>query len=312
MFPTPTNPVRTRSKQMWMDDGNMVLAAKDVVFRVHRSQLARQSVVFTDMFVSSPRDAEWYDGVPVFRLEDSSEDVLQLLLALYDSPCYTSMDLTQLAIIFRMSTKYMVDSVRRAILEALLQRFPIKWVKMRKDPSISLSTRLNLIDMAYEANAQILLPALYFGLTSYSTSDILAALGDLPSCTLAHYFSGREAIASQLSGLLAELMATRLCCKSTTCVEAWRVIGSTRLINLVLSLVNGPICPVETLSAIEGSLLVSEACGPCQGHSRAAINVKARAIWNSLPKLFGWVSWDLLRRRAGTDPVLLGYLGDMY
>ncbi|KAF8531826.1 hypothetical protein JB92DRAFT_2690476, partial [Gautieria morchelliformis] len=73
-------------KEMWMDDGNMVLAAKDVVFRVHRSQLARQSAVFHNMCDSLPCNAERYEGVPVVHLGESPEDVLQLLRGIYENP----------------------------------------------------------------------------------------------------------------------------------------------------------------------------------------------------------------------------------
>ncbi|KAF8531818.1 hypothetical protein JB92DRAFT_2824787 [Gautieria morchelliformis] len=224
---------------------------------------------------------------------------------------YNTMNVMQLARFFFISHKYQVHSVHRPVYEALLAVFPTEWDKMGEDLSISLSTRLYLIVMAYEANAQILLPVLYVGLGSYSASKIVAAAGDLPSGTLAQYLSGRESIALQLIRLLGDIMAMQLLCKSPTCMAAWRAIGNSRLIIFGFNLVDGPICPVATLSAIKDSCLVSEACGSCQRHSRVAIHAKARSIWISLPELFGWVSWQHLRRLAGTDQAALWYLQDV-
>ena len=71
---------------LWFDDGNVVLVAMDNTgFRLHRSILARHSVIFRDMFgIPQPICAEAFDGCPVVRLQDSSEDLGYLLSALYD------------------------------------------------------------------------------------------------------------------------------------------------------------------------------------------------------------------------------------
>jgi len=73
---------------MWLSDGSVVLAAEDTLFKVHKSQLARHSVAFRDMFaLSSPaRAGERVDGCDVVRLHDSWQDVESLLRALYDGP----------------------------------------------------------------------------------------------------------------------------------------------------------------------------------------------------------------------------------
>ena len=84
-----------RHPTLWLEDGNVVLSAKSpndntrtLLFRVHRSVLARQSKVFADMFELPPSDSVdlqgLYEGVPRIDLHDSAEDLEEMLKVLYD------------------------------------------------------------------------------------------------------------------------------------------------------------------------------------------------------------------------------------
>jgi len=76
----------TRSTDIYFDDGNIILVAGNIAFRVHRGQLARHSEVFRDLLLlPQPAGAEVFDESPVVRLTDTSDDVLMLLRALYDN-----------------------------------------------------------------------------------------------------------------------------------------------------------------------------------------------------------------------------------
>ena len=70
-----------RHYEFWLDDGNIVLVAREnVAFRVYRGLLAAQSTVFEDMFASSsPLADESFDGCPLVRLSDSSMELAHLL-----------------------------------------------------------------------------------------------------------------------------------------------------------------------------------------------------------------------------------------
>lgn len=90
----PQEPL-VKHTDLWFSDGSVVLQAGSTLFRVHKSQLARRSVVFSDMFtlpqpVMTTSHATFsddsYEDCPVVRLHDSAEDVANLLLALYDGP----------------------------------------------------------------------------------------------------------------------------------------------------------------------------------------------------------------------------------
>lgn len=76
--------------QVWFDDGNIIIVAGEVAFRVYKGTLARSSEVFQHLFsLPTPdsdadrTDLEQADGVPVVHLPDSHVDLKHLFLALY-------------------------------------------------------------------------------------------------------------------------------------------------------------------------------------------------------------------------------------
>lgn len=70
--------------EFWLDDGNVILQAENMQFKVHKSILSMNSTVFSDMFctpqpVSGEQLIEW---CPVVHLSDTSVDVTILLEAI--------------------------------------------------------------------------------------------------------------------------------------------------------------------------------------------------------------------------------------
>ena len=81
--PTTIKPRFKQHAEFWFDDGNIVLVARRVAFRIYRGLLASQSTVFSDMFASSSSSAdETFEGCPVVQLTDSPCDLAHLLRAL--------------------------------------------------------------------------------------------------------------------------------------------------------------------------------------------------------------------------------------
>lgn len=69
-----------RDPDLWLEDGNIVLMARDAAFRIYRGLLVKQSTVFADMFATgTPTSDESLDGCPVFRLSDAPGDLKHLL-----------------------------------------------------------------------------------------------------------------------------------------------------------------------------------------------------------------------------------------
>ncbi|KAF8509838.1 hypothetical protein JB92DRAFT_2831819 [Gautieria morchelliformis] len=270
--------VLRRSEELYMDDGNLIVAAKDVAFRVHRSILARHSEVFRDMFevVSLPSDAEIYDGHPVVPLSDAPEDVLRLLCALYDT------------------LKHMVDSVYAEVLEALSKTFPRSLEKWNMAGGAPLPARLLILQVAYETNAHILLPALFYGLCNDTVEAILRAKRDLPHHILTTYFRGKEKIATQIPEFVEDIImdaANRDCCDLD-----WRSLGEETDALIRRDARSMTVDPLYTLDEL--SLYFDRTCEVCKADFRAKIAKKSREIWSSLPEFFGLISWEHLWRSS--------------
>jgi hypothetical protein len=75
----------------WFDDGNVVLLAERVAFRVHRGVVARASEVMQHMFaLPQAEDADpgaaTIDGCAVVPMYDDPALLALLIKALYDGP----------------------------------------------------------------------------------------------------------------------------------------------------------------------------------------------------------------------------------
>lgn len=78
------NTVIKRDDEFWFEDGNIVLVARDIEFRVYKGILAKHSPVFGDMFSlppgpSSEGTTAATDICPVVHLSDSPEDFRHVL-----------------------------------------------------------------------------------------------------------------------------------------------------------------------------------------------------------------------------------------
>ena len=75
-----------KDEEVWLSDGNIVVvAANKIAFRVHKSILALQSEVFSDLFSLPGADEatpETMDGCPVVHVSDSPDDIRRLFLVL--------------------------------------------------------------------------------------------------------------------------------------------------------------------------------------------------------------------------------------
>ena len=80
-----TSPEIFAQSDIWFEDGNVILVAGGVAFKVHRGQLERHSEIFRDLFsLPQPVDQPRFQGLPIVQLYDSPSDINFLLRALYD------------------------------------------------------------------------------------------------------------------------------------------------------------------------------------------------------------------------------------
>lgn len=81
---------RTPCPVLWFEDGNVVLATKTRLFRVHRGIMALNSSAFSDMFAMPQPEglAELHEGLPLVELAgDDDEGMQHFLRCIYDRSC---------------------------------------------------------------------------------------------------------------------------------------------------------------------------------------------------------------------------------
>ncbi|KAH8103356.1 hypothetical protein BXZ70DRAFT_1062729 [Cristinia sonorae] len=74
-----------KCEQLWFEDGNIIIVAENLGFRVYCGLLASISSVFMDLFsLSQPEGHELVEGCPVVRVTDSEADMKPFLTVIYN------------------------------------------------------------------------------------------------------------------------------------------------------------------------------------------------------------------------------------
>ncbi|KAL1686450.1 hypothetical protein GGG16DRAFT_64253 [Schizophyllum commune] len=103
-----------RCEELWYDDGNLVLQAERTQFRVHRSILCKQSIVFKDMKEASctSTGSITVEGCPVVELQDSAKEIRYMLQCIYDTGnMHRQPTNTELPLALRMGHKYLISTL---------------------------------------------------------------------------------------------------------------------------------------------------------------------------------------------------------
>lgn len=83
----------TVCKELWFHDGNIIIQAGNLVFKVFRSILSRESTVFNEMIFALPPSASpsqedavaSFDGLPLVFLTDTEDEIRLFLSVIYDA-----------------------------------------------------------------------------------------------------------------------------------------------------------------------------------------------------------------------------------
>ncbi|KAI0350925.1 hypothetical protein OH77DRAFT_1524454 [Trametes cingulata] len=121
-----------RDEECWYEDGNLVLAARDVEFRVYMGPLVKHSPVFKDMLSLPQPDARTGNTVPRVDVTDSPEDLRHFLrcfalgneLYLNATPSGTSTAFDKVSAVVRLCHKYEVEDLLQQALRWLKARYP--------------------------------------------------------------------------------------------------------------------------------------------------------------------------------------------
>ncbi|KAJ7048739.1 hypothetical protein C8F01DRAFT_1239240 [Mycena amicta] len=194
---TPVRSLPASSRQLnivrsnlWFHDGNIVLVASSVAFKVHRGQLRRHSEVFDDLFsIPQPPEQDLLDGCPWVEVYDCPTDVLYFLTALYDGLYFKtpqSSDFPVIAGVLRLSSKYLVEHLRQRCIARLELEWPSTlagWDSREQAatdalghyaPRVPYAHPILVIDLALQLSLPSLFPAAMYDLSRYGPSKIIA------------------------------------------------------------------------------------------------------------------------------------------
>ncbi|PPQ79629.1 hypothetical protein CVT24_010039 [Panaeolus cyanescens] len=183
-----------RHKNLWFDDGSIVLQAGRTQFRVHKSLLTRTSTVFSDMFLlPQPGLAdgeELVEGCHVVHLQDSEADVGYLLESIYDHPDASRpstskiapMRVPKLAALLRLGNKYDVTHLRDNALFRIKAQYvepcitnsaiPSDYIYFREDDETwATAEKLDLAALVFEEGVFSALPLLLCIVISHITIE---------------------------------------------------------------------------------------------------------------------------------------------
>ncbi|KAL0575531.1 hypothetical protein V5O48_006454, partial [Marasmius crinis-equi] len=177
-----------RSSDVWFHDGNLIIAAEHVCFRVYNGILAHNSSVFADMVqLPQPRTVDEFEGCPVVRVYDKPTDMMHFLKALHDVSYFDfymaeSIKWACFSAVLRLSTKYQVDYLRQRAVTLLSNLYPTSLAKWDARDSItsleSFEARpFAVYLLAKETDLPTILPAaLYLCADSQDINYILEGL----------------------------------------------------------------------------------------------------------------------------------------
>jgi len=223
-----------RHPDLYFDDGNLVLLTPTRYFVVHQGFLCRHSPVLKDVVetLESSSSLLRLEGLPVVKVQDTSEDMLYFLIALYDGlpeMPFAAESFGIASALLRLSTKYQVHRLRQQLLSELSAAWPStlsSWDAREEamlSPNGAYEPRkytphpILVINLARSVNAPELLSSAFYDLSRSSISS--TAAGYIASETmechqlaeedLFHLLKGREDASRFLSTFLAVRLGGR-------------------------------------------------------------------------------------------------------
>ncbi|RPD60934.1 hypothetical protein L227DRAFT_563357 [Lentinus tigrinus ALCF2SS1-6] len=165
---SPLGKPRTRDDDFWFEDGNIVLVAGDVEFRLYQVPLIRRSPVFRET-LSMPQGDGISIAVPEVKLFDHPSDIRRLLGGIIFGSDLRFVkgdpDFTTLSSLIRMGHKYQVEDVVEAGLEYLRSFYPPRLAHDEGmpdgPPNFSKRDHIGVVNLARLTNSPDLLPVAF-------------------------------------------------------------------------------------------------------------------------------------------------------
>ncbi|KAI0345780.1 hypothetical protein BDW22DRAFT_913150 [Trametopsis cervina] len=220
---------------IWMDDGNLIIAAMDEVgdktatylFKCHKSVLERQSQVFQALLSmpASSSSEDTYNGLPLVHLTDPYKDVKGLLHLLYEplavipsartaAPALVEATLEVLEGPVRLAAKYDFVKLHQHLVEVLEAHWPTtlpEWDlyihsvhNLSPVPNV-VAGAARAVKLGYQGQAACILPAAFYALHMTAVSDDYDTMAEYLRVRPVPFPEHRQEPFAAIPTLLAEL-----------------------------------------------------------------------------------------------------------
>ncbi|KAF9034386.1 hypothetical protein BJ165DRAFT_1563754 [Panaeolus papilionaceus] len=310
----------------WFDDGSLVLAAGNTMFRVHASLLSQCSTVFKDMFSvpqlpNSTSPEAMVEGCPVVHLHDSPEDVECILNAIYEYPYsndaaspITPMKFSMVSAFLRLGNKYDIPHLRDHAVSRLRNEYPFAYspespYKLRGYLELYKGRAFDVSCLAYNEGIFSLLPiTLHLITSSLTTKEILDGFtrpdgtkAVLPQPLLYACILGKEKLRKVMCTESYKFLTQPTppyCAQHTRCLESMRYLAKE--IWQPFPDLRYALCYTWHMIRVD---LASRDVKFCDDFSKklSVLHQEGRKmVWEALPDIFGFQSWEEVKRM---DPV---------
>ncbi|KAI0333055.1 hypothetical protein GY45DRAFT_1245344 [Cubamyces sp. BRFM 1775] len=322
-----------RDADYWFEDGNIILVARVVSFKVYKGLLAEHSPVFRNMFLiaqASPRSAaeQSADGCPVVYLDDTPEDLHQLFKFIF--PLGASIRLNQapmidiemLAALIRLDHKYELPSLHQQALSFLSTYYMADfdaWADGNNATHWSPEPihAITAIEIVRLTNTPSILPTAFYQLATLSPEVLLAGRGTptttwhcLPQAELATCLRFRDVLVVLNMQAAFTLFKT----SGATCIaqghcsmylchvldytgqgEPPHTLASSRILDSWVPNIEQENAPM--------GMRTRSMCHSCKADFATRERGMRREAWRKLPSLLGLTSdgWDEEPANAGGE-----------
>ncbi|KAH9922098.1 uncharacterized protein B0H18DRAFT_1019101 [Fomitopsis serialis] len=306
--PRPTSEDIKRDQVVWFDDGNIMLLAGGVAFRVYRGLLALHSEIFADMFsVPQPESVEQLDGCPVIHLTDHPDELRHFLRDLFVDkkynrhnetlPCTTVVALARLA--HKYGIKDMLDDALCRVQSCFSDNLYI-WIRADENMHTHLMTfdrkdAVAAVNIARLTETTSMLPVALYMCCQLEIQDIMngvmqengtverLAPGDVMKCLEARKTLAYDNVVS--AARIFTPVAHISCLSQESCTA--HILGLfQRLVNHRAGL---DIC--SSLGDWVPYILTSQSCkslcGCCYEMVQGRAIGEQEEVWRRLPKVMG-------------------------
>ncbi|KAM5539618.1 hypothetical protein V8D89_006727 [Ganoderma adspersum] len=281
-----------RHPEIWFDDGNIVLVARETAFRIYRGLLAGQSTVFSDMFASSTSSPdETFDGYPVVHLSDSPHDLAHLLRVLLPksrihyrttraSPVPT---FDEISAVIRLAHKYNIPQVQEEALTSLPSMSQIPLMPAHY---------IGVVNLARLTDTPTLLPLALYN-CAYLDSSVLdgwtredGTVEHLSCADARRCIDARIVLTDERTLSLSRLFdatPSRECVSRIACIAELHRVPDIVLRSELTRRVRPLYDWTDTITRLGGGF----PCGPCREELLERNERERKRVFDSLPEIFG-------------------------